>query len=139
MLQSKKYNKKVTSAEDLAKIMKAILSSEDRNDQLKEHFWTIGLNSRNRILFIDLSSLGTMTEAVVSPRDIFRLAILKECIVVLFVHNHPGGVSDPSSQDRAITDKLVKAGAILDIKVLDHLIINNEDDVYYSFSDEGLI
>jgi len=126
---------KLTSSDDIYKIMQQVLLRENKIDRNKEHFWTIGLDNANRILYIELISLGTTTSAPVEPMQVFRVAILKGAIQMVLVHNHPSNEIKPSKEDISITDRLIQVGNIIGIKVLDHLIIGEK--TYNSFNDTG--
>ena len=128
---------KVHTAEEVAEIFRSILRSENEVDQQKEHFWTVGLNTKNRILYLELVSLGCLTESIVHPREVFRSAILKGVANLIFCHNHPSGEPGPSEGDITVTGILKKGGDLLGIKVLDHIIIG--ENTLYSFKTEGLI
>lgn len=129
--------KQVKNPLDIATIMRAILMAEHVVDQSKEHFWVMGLSTKSIILYIELTSLGTLDSALVHPREVFRLSIMKACSKIVLIHNHPGGCPVPSNNDKTITKRLISAGDILGIKVLDHIIIG--DDSHYSFKTEGEI
>lgn len=128
---------KVLYPSDVYAIMKRILLRENKIDRNKEHLWVIGLNSHSTVLFIELVSLGTTTTAPVEPMQVFRVAVHKGASAVMLVHNHPSGVLEPSKADKDITDRLLQAGKILDIQVIDHLIISEK--AHYSFSKSGLL
>jgi len=103
----------------------------------KEVFKVLYLTSRNQIIdTVDLSE-GTVNSSSVSPREVIEGAIKHNAAALIFVHNHPSGVPDPSTSDRGLTRELVYAGRIMHIKMLDHIIIG--DNKYYSFAGEGLI
>ena len=127
--------KKITNSEDINKILCAILKSETDIEFDKEHFWVIGTNVKNVIQYIDLAFLGSLSSCPVHPREVFRLAIHKGIAAIFIAHNHPGGCSKPSREDKIITKRLVEAGKILGIDVLDHVIITGGEE-YYSFSSE---
>jgi len=137
-MQIKTKKTKIANAEDIAKIVTSILNAEDENDQLKEHFWAIGLRASNVIEYLELVSLGTLDAAIVHPRETFRLAILKSVNKIIIAHNHPSEDLAPSEKDLQITSQLVKAGEILGIAVLDHIIISLKGE-NYSFNNHGLI
>jgi len=126
---------KLTSSADIYKIMQQVLLRENKIDRNKEHFWTIGLDNANRILYIELISLGTTTSAPVEPMQVFRVAVLKAAVQMVLVHNHPSGEVKPSKEDINITDRLIQVGNIIGIKVLDHLIIGEK--TYNSLGDTG--
>jgi DNA repair protein RadC len=116
--------------ERVSNIMTAILNNEDEIDRKKEHFWVIGTNVRLRIEYIDLVSLGTLSETVVHPREVFRYAIMKGVSSLIIVHNHPSGDVMPSEIDKEITKRLKQAGEIIGIKVVDHIIVDGEGNYY---------
>lgn len=105
---------------------------EDMKFLKKEHFVILMLDTKNQLLKKEVVSIGTLNLAVIHPREIFKEAIKESANAIILVHNHPSGNSEPSDADIDITNKIINAGKILDIKVLDHVIIGND---YYSFSD----
>jgi len=100
----------------------------------KEEFITLLLNTKLELIREVQISLGTLNQSLVHPREVFHDAIKESAYSVIFVHNHPSGDPAPSRDDIKITDRLVKAGDILQIKVNDHIIIGRSS--YYSFKDE---
>ncbi|MEE9149058.1 MAG: JAB domain-containing protein, partial [Candidatus Tectomicrobia bacterium] len=78
-----------------------------------------------------------LTASVVHPREVFNPAVRDSAAAVIFVHNHPSGDPQPSQEDRVLTARLVKAGNVLGIQVLDHIIVGR--NTYMSFADEGLL
>lgn len=138
MIIKENYTKKSIHKPDiLAEILQRILNNESEIDQDKEHFWVIGLTSRNNIKYIELVTLGILTQTVVSPREIYRLAIRKGVYSIIIAHNHPSGDLDPSPDDITRTEKIKKAGDILEIRLLDHIIINKKK--FFSFKDRNII
>lgn len=111
-------NKKITSPADIAEIFIPIFSHED-----KEHFVVVCLNSANKIIKHEIISVGSLNSSVVHAREIFKAAIENSSASVILIHNHPSGNPEPSSEDIAITKKLIEAGKLLDIPVFDHIII----------------
>lgn len=89
----------------------------------REHFWILTLNSRNQITGKDLVSMGSLDAAIVHPREIFKCCIKKSAAAIILVHNHPSGDPDPSDDDMDITRRLVDAGKLLGIHVLDHVVV----------------
>jgi DNA repair protein RadC len=128
---------KLLNSTDIYSIMQQVLMRENKIDRNKEHFWTIGLDNANRILYIELISLGTSTSAPVEPMQVFRIAVQKAAIKLILVHNHPTGETKPSKEDITITDRLIQVGKILAIDVIDHLIITEK--TYNSFADTELL
>lgn len=106
-------------------------------DTKKEHFYAILLNTKNAIISKEIISTGDLNSSIVNPRECFTRAVRKSANSVIFVHNHPSGNPKPSQNDKLITERLVKAGKILNISVLDHIIIGNNE--YFSFRKENII
>jgi DNA repair protein RadC len=134
---SKEQKIEIGSPEDIYDIMRQILMRESRVGREKEHFWVIGLTTSHKISYIELVSLGSISKAIVNPLEVFSLAARKKSPRIILVHNHPGGNVEPSSKDKELTNNLVAGGKVLEIKVLDHLIIS--EDNYFSFSGNGLL
>ena len=128
---------KVLNGEDIFAIMSKILLREAKIDREKEHFWIVGLDADNRILFIELVSLGSVTSTSAKPMETFRVAVLKNAVSVILVHNHTSRDLTPSDADKDLTDRLIQVGRILNIPVFDHLIITTED--FLSFQYQGLM
>jgi DNA repair protein RadC len=116
--------------------MREILLRENKISRAQEHFWMVGLNQANKILYIELVSLGATNMAAIRPREAFRLAIHKLAVRVIIVHNHPSAELEPSETDQDLTDHFIQADRFLNVEVLDHLIISEK--TYYSFVDSGL-
>ena len=130
---------KINIPEDLAKVINGIIEIEDKIDQDKEHFFVIGVDNRNAIQYIDLVSLGTIDAAFAEPRETFRLAVMKGVKSILICHNHISNECEPSEDDLSITLRLIKAGKILGIELLDHVILCKNKNKLFSFAREGLI
>jgi DNA repair protein RadC len=101
-----------------------------------EVFACLFLDNRNRVLTFEKMFYGTIDGASVHPREVVRRAIDNNAAAVIFAHNHPSGVAEPSSADKQITGRLKEALALIDVRVLDHMIIG--DDVV-SFAERGLL
>lgn len=106
-------------------------------DLLHEEFWILLLNRGNRVVQSKKVSSGGTAGTVVDAKIIFKIAIEASAAHLILCHNHPSGNLMPSQADVVVTKKIVEAGRLLDITVLDHLIIGGVG--YYSFADEGLI
>ena len=105
--------------------------------EMKEQFYILLLNRANHVIGMTEISSGGFSGTVVDPKLIFGIA-LKSCTSgIILCHNHPSGNLKPSQQDLTITRKLVEAGKLLDLQILDHIILTKRG--YYSFGDEGLI
>ncbi len=97
---------------------------QDMRNLSKEHFRGLYLNSHNRIIHDEVISIGTLNANIVHPREVFRPAIEYSAVAVVLAHNHPSGSVTPSEQDLEVTEQLIKAGKIIGINVLDHVIIS---------------
>jgi DNA repair protein RadC len=128
---------KILNGDDLYGIMQRILLRADKIDQDREHFWVVGLANNNRLLFIELISLGSVNATVAEPMDVFSFALQKRAVKIVLVHNHPSGELKPSAADLDNTDRLIQVGIIVNTEVYDHLIITERS--YLSFRDTGLL
>jgi DNA repair protein RadC len=102
-------------------------------DARREHFFVLLLNSKNQLIREVLVSVGSLNVSVVHPREVFAAAVKDSASAMIVLHNHPSGDPSPSREDRDCTKRLVQAGKILGIRVLDHIVIGH--DYYYSFAD----
>lgn len=128
------YDKKsfIEGADDAANLL-----MEELRYEKKEHFKTILINTKGQIITVDNVSTGELSSTIVHPREVFSQAIRRSAAAVIFAHNHPSGDPTPSSQDIATTKRLVEAGKLLGIKVLDHIIIG--DGTFVSIRSKGLM
>jgi DNA repair protein RadC len=115
---------------------------DERPEQ--ESFWVICLNRKNRARARHMVTLGTQSNSLVHPREVFRPAILSNAMAIICVHNHPSGDPTPSAADISVTRQLREASKTVGIDLLDHLIIGEKADDpsglgYYSFRASGLI
>jgi DNA repair protein RadC len=106
------------SPEDVAAVIRSKLKGKK-----KEHFWLICLDTRNRLINWKPVSIGSLDTSIVHPREAFKEAVSSSAASVIFVHNHPSGDPEPSKEDIELTKRLVKAGEIIGIDVLDHIIV----------------
>lgn len=104
-------------------------------DLRHEVFKIVLVDAKHAIIRDATVSEGSLTLSIVHPREVFNLAVRESAAAVIFVHNHPSGDPSPSEEDRTLTARLVEAGELLGIQVLDHLIIG--DGQYVSFADRG--
>jgi DNA repair protein RadC len=123
---------KITNSRDAFEIFRSELG-----DLPYEEFWIILLNKANKVIRKCSISEGGVSGTVVDPKKIFKIALDHHASSIILGHNHPSGNIQPSDADRKITDKIKNAGVMLDIAVLDHIILGN--DQYYSFADEGML
>ena len=133
---AKRYNnfkreiKHIKSAKDVFDLF-----HERLKDEKQENFIVLMLNSKNYIIGEHLVSKGILDASIVHPREIFKPAIKNSCSKIILVHNHPSGDSKPSEEDEETTEKLIEAGALLGIKVLDHIIIGTDN--YWSWKEKS--
>lgn len=122
----------IHSPRDVADYMMARLRYEN-----KEYFISMLLNTKNQVLASPTISIGSLNASIVHPREIFREAIHYAAASIILIHNHPSGDPNPSKEDLFVTEKLMKAGTLMDIAVLDHVIIG--DNKYISLKESGII
>ena len=103
----------------------------------RETFVVLFLNRRNAMLATEILFEGTLTQAVIFPREIVKYALLKNAAAIICGHNHPSGEVKPSGDDQVITRKIKQACQLVDIQLLDHLIIAAGE--FFSFADKGLL
>jgi DNA repair protein RadC len=121
---------KITSSRDLF-----IHYHPALRDLRHEIFKVILLDAKHAIMRDATVSEGSLTLSIVHPREVFTLAVRESAAAVIFLHNHPSGDPTPSQEDRVLTTRLVSAGEVLGIRVLDHLVVG--DGRYVSFADQG--
>ena len=121
----------VTSSRDVLPILRDYFAHHDREEML-----CVLLDAKHRITGLHTVSIGSMSFAIVHPRETFKAAIVSNCAAVILAHNHPSGDPTPSQEDRALTTRLKDCGELLGIPVLDHLVIG-DDGRYVSFADMG--
>jgi len=120
--QSKTPVKRISSAKDVFDLF-----HERLKDEKQENFYVLMLNTQNYIIEERIISKGTLDKTLIHPREIFRYAIKNAVSKIILVHNHPDGDPTPSKNDLEITEELIKAGNLLGIKVIDHVIIGNKE------------
>lgn len=107
-------------------------------DEAQEVFIAVTVDARHRYSGHYEVSRGSLTTSIVHPREVFKQAIMRNAAAILLVHNHPTGDPTPSDEDVAVTRRLVHAGELLGIRILDHIIVG-EDGSYASFREKGLL
>jgi DNA repair protein RadC len=106
-------------------------------DQRREHFLCLYLNARNQVVHKEVISIGSLSASIVHPREVFRVALQHAVASIILAHNHPSGDVSPSKDDLELTRRLVKAGQLMGIEVLDHLIIGADE--FLSLKEKGLM
>lgn len=123
----------VSTPEDVVAVCGSRLRGQDR-----EHFLTLALNTKNRLLKVIEVSVGSLNASIVHPRELFKSAVTLSAASVIVVHNHPSGDPAPSGADIQLTRRIVKAGDVLGIEVLDHVIVGSGGE-HTSLRDLGLM
>jgi len=121
----------IKTPDDAYELVKDELASLDR-----EAFLVISLSTKNKVLGVNMVSIGSLNANVVHPRDVFKLAILQNASNIILLHNHPSGETEPSKDDIEVTHRLEEAGKLLGIEVIDHIVVGN---TFYSFLENDLL
>ncbi len=116
---------------------KAITTITNVQEEAQEVFGILILNTKNKIVAVHEISRGSLNTSVVHPREVFKPAVLHNAAAIICFHNHPSGDTEPSRDDIEITNRLVEAGKIMGIEILDHIIVG--DDRYTSLKERGVI
>lgn len=122
----------VHSPEDGYQLLKMFLEDKDR-----EHFIVASLDTKNQPVSINVCHIGSLNASIVHPREVMKAAILSNASSIIVGHNHPSGRAEPSREDKEVTKRLVEAGKIIGIEVLDHIIVG--DETYISLKEKGYI
>ena len=125
------HSSPLTTSLAAAAVLRPLVAGLDR-----EHFLVCGLDAKQVIIGVNLVSVGSLTLALVHPREVFKPLILMNAAAWICAHNHPsGGDPTPSPEDRVLTSRLRQGAKLLGISLLDHLILT--DERCYSFADQG--
>ena len=130
--QTAKRRPRIREASDVAELLRPRFRAEKR-----EHFLVLPLSAKNEVLMVADVSVGTLTNALVHPREVFEPPIRCGAAHIILAHNHPSGDPAPSAEDHRLTRVLKDAGALLGIPVTDHVIIGG--DGFFSFAEEGVL
>lgn len=126
--------REVTSPEAVMEVVAGELKKYDR-----EVFAVLNLKTNGKPINLHICSVGTLDAAMINPREAFKAIILSNAAAFICIHNHPSGNCEPSQADIAVTERLVKCGELMGIKMLDHIIIAGETGEQTSFLREGLL
>lgn len=121
----------ISSPADVDRLLRGRIANLDR-----ENFVAVLLNTKNEVIESPLISVGTLSSALVHPREVFKPAIRASAASVILAHNHPSGKTEASREDREVTKRLVGAAEILGIEVLDHVIVG---DGHFSMKEHGML
>lgn len=125
-------NRVIRSPEDGYRLLQQFLGEVDR-----EHFIVVCLDTKNQPTAINVCHIGSLNASIVHPREVMKPAILSNAASILVGHNHPSGNSEPSQEDIHVTRKLVEAGKIIGIEVLDHIVMG--EDEFVSLKEKGYV
>jgi len=109
---------------------------KDLQLETKEHFITLHLDGKNRVVCLDRVSVGSLNQSIVHPREVFKSACMSGAAGIVMLHNHPTGDPTPSREDLDITRRLKECGELLGIRILDHIIIG---ETYLSMVEQGVL
>lgn len=124
----------IRTPEDVLRVIAGELATYDR-----EVFLILNLKTNGQIINMNVCSVGTLNASLVSPREVFKSAILSNAGAFICLHNHPSGSLEPSQEDKDITSRLMECGKMLDITMMDHIIVAGETGEMFSFKQEGLM
>lgn len=125
---------RIRSPEDALRVIAAELSTYDR-----EVFAILNLKTNGQPINLNICSIGTVDSSVVSPREVFKSAVLQNSSSYIAIHNHPSGSITPSQEDKDVTRRLLACSDLIGIPMLDHLIVAGDTGEMYSFKSEGLL
>lgn len=125
--------RKITTPSDAVEIAKVFLDGADR-----EQLIMCTLDTKNQPTSISVVSIGSLNSSIVHPREVFKTAIMANASAIIIFHNHPSGDNSPSNEDITTTKRLVDCAEMIGIKLLDHIIIG-DDDSYCSLKERGII
>lgn len=120
----------VRSGADIAPLVRSVIGDDPR-----EHFVAVYLDSKHKPVAVHVVSVGSVDSCSVNPREVYGPALQLAATAIAVAHNHPSGDPTPSPEDRAVTKRLMDAGELLGVQLLDHIVIGSAR--YYSFTSEG--
>ena len=126
-------SREITRPAEAAEIIRELCGNSDREEAV-----ILLLNTRHSVSGVHRVSMGSLNASIIHPRECFKAAILANAASIILGHNHPSGETNPSKEDQAITARLVQAGELLGIPLLDSLIVG-PDWNHFSFKDKGLM
>lgn len=126
--------RKIQSPDDVIEVMAKELAQYDR-----EVFCILNLKSDGSVINMNIASVGTLNASMVSPREVFKSSILSNAASIIAIHNHPSSNLNVSREDKEVTKRLQNCGALLDIKLLDHIIVAGETGRILSMKASGML
>lgn len=122
------FAERITGPSDVGNFLQKLIAYKDR-----EWFCAIGLDMKGYANYMEVIHIGTLNQALIHPREVFKSAIISNCNSIIIAHNHPSGDPEPSQADRLATKSMMEAGRMLGIEVIDHLIVSDLN--YYSIKE----
>lgn len=119
--RKRKQRPTVNGPTDIARLLLPLVREDSR-----EQFYSVNLSTKNHVISIELIAVGSLSATIVHPREVFRTAIIQSAAAIVVAHSHPSGVSTPSPEDVDFTTRLINAGNILGIRVLDHVVLGDD-------------
>jgi|SRR5690554_1734763 len=126
---------KISSSQDVTTVLRKCFDED--TFLIQEQFIVLMMNNSNKVLGFHSLSKGAINSTLVDIRLVFSTAIKNYATSIIVAHNHPSGNLQPSQADKTLTRKIKEAGILLDIRLLDHVILTEDD--YFSFADEGIL
>jgi len=127
------WDRQVRQPRDVADFMAPLAAGLDR-----EHFWCLALDGKNRASSLHVVSIGSLTAALVHPRELAKALIVSNSAAAIVVHQHPSGSPEPSREDEELTRRLAQVGELIGVKLLDHVVLGDQG-TYVSLADRGLL
>ena len=123
----------IMSPDDVATIGKEFMRI---HEEPEEYMYMICMNTKNKVIGVFEISHGSVNSSIVTPREVFQKALLANAVSIIVMHNHPSGDPTPSREDIEVTKRLVEAGKVVGVEVLDHIIVG---DRYTSLKEKGYV
>jgi DNA repair protein RadC len=123
----------IKSPDDVVNVGKGFMRI---HEEPEEYMYMICMNTKNKIIGVFEISHGSVNASIVNPREVFQKALLANAVSIILIHNHPSGDPTPSNEDIQVTKRLIEAGKIVGVEVLDHIIIG---DRYSSLKEKGYV
>lgn len=113
-----------------------IIEISECHRETQEVFGVVSLNTKNKVIGVDIIHKGGVNQSLVLPRDVFKTSLLRGAASIIVFHNHPSEDPNPSPEDKQVTRRLVESGKLIGVQVLDHIIVGNETD-FVSLKEKG--
>lgn len=133
-----KYETDIERLASSPSVVNDICTAMGIEEYTEEAFLMFTLNTKNKVTGAFIVSKGTLDASLISPREVFKRAIMQNSNAIIIAHNHPSGDPTPSNEDKAITQRLIDSGNLLGIQVLDHIVLG-DNGKYLSFKERGLL